>query len=51
MEPLYQVYPGVVLSRFAVSGKIRYAITKSGGFGEETLFVDLKNMIENQRKG
>ncbi len=51
MEPLYQVYPGVVLSRFEAGGEPRYAITKSGGFGEETLLVDLREMIINSQEG
>lgn len=45
MEPLYQVFPGVVLSRFEAGGEARYAITKSGGFGEETLLLDLRKMM------
>ena len=45
MEPLYEVFPGVVLASFETGGKTRYAITKSGGFGEETLLGDLQNMI------
>ena len=46
MEPLYQVFPGVVLSRFEAGGEARYAITKSGGFGEETLLLDLRKMMK-----
>ena len=48
MEPLYQVFPGVVLSRFEANGESRYAITKSGGFGEESLLLDLKKIILEQ---
>lgn len=50
MEPLYQVYPGVVLSRFETESGTRYVITKSGGFGEETLLPDLREMILRQAK-
>ena len=50
MEPLYQVYPGVVLSRFEMESGTRYVITKSGGFGEETLLPDLREMILRQAK-
>ena len=39
--PVAELYPGVVLSRFARNGKTRLVISKSGGFGEESLFVDL----------
>ena len=48
MEPLRQVFPGVVLSRFQAEGAARYVITKSGGFGGPTLLCDLKKMIEEQ---
>ena len=48
MEPLLEVFPGVVLSVFEAGGKARYVITKSGGFGEETLLCDLKRLIETQ---
>ncbi len=48
MEPLMEVFPGVVLSRFQAKGAERYVITKSGGFGEQTLLCDLKKMIEKQ---
>ena len=48
MEPLLEVFPGVVLSVFETAGKMRYVITKSGGFGEETLLHDLKELIVNQ---
>ena len=50
MEPLRQVFPGVVLSRFEAEGKANYAITKSGGFGEETLLTDLRDIILKQTK-
>ena len=48
MEPLLQVFPGVVLSRFGEGSESRYVITKSGGFGKETLLHDLRIMIQNQ---
>ena len=49
MEPMLEVYPGVVLSRFAAEGKNRYVITKSGGFGKETLLSDLKALLEEKQ--
>ena len=49
MEPLLEVYPGVVLSIFTVGDNTRYVITKSGGFGQETLLRDLKELIESQQ--
>jgi hypothetical protein len=45
MEPLYQVYPGVVLSRFAFQGCAKLVLSKSGGFGQKTLLRDLKNSL------
>ena len=48
MEPMYQVFPGIVLSRFEAGGVPRYVITKSGGFGQETLLCDLQDMIESE---
>ena len=48
MIPLTEVAPGVVLSRVSLHGRSRYVITKSGGFGSDTLFSDLKALIEGQ---
>lgn len=48
MEPLLEIFHGVVLSRFEAMGQARFVITKSGGFGEETLMGDLKRLIETQ---
>ena len=48
MVPLMEVFPGVVLSRVTLRGRSRYVITKSGGFGQETLLSDLKELIEKQ---
>lgn len=51
MIPLTEVAPGVVLSRVTLHGRPRYVITKSGGFGNETLFSDLKKLIGEQSAG
>ena len=48
MFPLAEVAPGVVLSRVTLHGRERLAMTKSGGFGSETLLADLKAIIEKQ---
>lgn len=48
MRPLVEMYPGVVLSQFDVDGQSRFVISKSGGFGKETLLCDLKTLIETQ---
>lgn len=41
IEPLGEMDAGVVLSRFTYQGITRYVISKSGGFGKETLLTDL----------
>ena len=48
LEPLLELFPGVVLSRFTAGGQVRFVISKSGGFGEETLLTDLRALIEGQ---
>ena len=48
MMPLIEVFPGVVLSRVALGSQSRFVITKSGGFGEETLLLNLKQLISGQ---
>ena len=50
MSPLKELFPGIVLSRISVGGRLRNVITKSGGFGEETLLEDLKKHIEKQQE-
>lgn len=49
MIPLTEIFPGVVLSRVTLHGRPRFVITKSGGFGNETLLSDLKDLIEKQK--
>ena len=39
--PVCELEKGVVLARFSCRGCTRFVITKSGGFGQETLFADL----------
>ena len=41
LTPVAELYPGVVLSRFERNRKTRLVISKSGGFGQESLFADL----------
>lgn len=45
LEPLCELEQGVVLARFTCSGCTRHVITKSGGFGQETLLIDLAEQI------
>ena len=45
-EPLLELSPGVVLSKCRLTDRERLIISKSGGFGGETLLTDLRNLIE-----
>ncbi|MEG0962256.1 MAG: four-carbon acid sugar kinase family protein [Lachnospiraceae bacterium] len=47
LEPLCEVERGVVLASFTYHGCKRHVITKSGGFGQENLLVDLSSRIVN----
>ncbi len=47
MEPVCELFPGIVLASFTLGGETRYVIAKSGGFGKETLLTDLKALIGN----
>ncbi len=46
LEPLCEMRKGVVLSKFTYKECSRYVISKSGGFGEKTLLVDLAKEIK-----
>ena len=48
LEPVCEVEKGVVLARFTYNGCTRHVITKSGGFGQENLLVDLAARIANK---
>ena len=50
MEPLMEVFSGVVLSCFEAEGQRRFAITKSGAFGDDSLLSDLKEIILHQHR-
>lgn len=51
MEPICELAPGTVLAQFGVKEKKYQVITKSGGFGPETLLVDLADSIlKNKRQ-
>ena len=49
LEPLAELRPGVVLSGFMHNGVRRLVLSKSGGFGGESLLTDLKAQIEGNR--
>ena len=50
MEPVCELAPGTVLSRFSLGEKKNQVISKSGGFGAETLLVDLACKISGTIK-
>jgi uncharacterized protein YgbK (DUF1537 family) len=50
MEPVSELAPGTVLSRFSLKEKTNQVISKSGGFGQETLLVDLAWKISSNTK-
>jgi uncharacterized protein YgbK (DUF1537 family) len=45
MEPVCELAPGTVLSNFFLGEKKNQVISKSGGFGQETLLVDLASKL------
>ena len=47
IKPILELYPGVVLSSAFIINRERLIISKSGGFGEETLLTDLQSLIMN----
>jgi uncharacterized protein YgbK (DUF1537 family) len=47
MEPVCELAPGTVLSRFSLREKKNQVISKSGGFGQETLLIDLACKISD----
>lgn len=46
LEPVCEIEKGVVLARFTCGGCTRYVITKSGGFGQETLLTSLADSLQ-----
>lgn len=45
MTPICEMAPGTVLSQFEIKGKTYQVISKSGGFGNERLMVELAEKI------
>ena len=45
LTPICEIQPGTVLSKFYLGGKEFQVISKSGGFGDEELIVNLANII------
>jgi len=45
-----QPFPGVVLSQIQYQGNVYNLISKSGGFGKNSLLIDLEHIIQNADK-
>ena len=50
LEPMAELFPGVVLSRCRIGEKEKLFICKSGGFGSGTLLADLREMMEAAKR-
>ncbi|MNP82348.1 hypothetical protein D3C76_1809580 [compost metagenome] len=51
IKPLYEISQGVVLSEMIWKDQPVQVITKSGGFGNKELFIELnQNIIEQEEK-
>lgn len=50
LEPVCEFEKGIVLSRFTYNDCSRFVISKSGGFGQETLLIDLARKISGLYK-
>lgn len=48
VEPICEMATGVVLSRFTWDGCTRYVLSKSGGFGQRSLVVDLARKLSGE---
>lgn len=48
LTPLCEVYSGVVLSQFEYRGTVFNLISKSGGFGQDGLLLDLAELVKKQ---
>ena len=48
LTPICEYVPGVVLARVCRKGKNVYLLTKSGGFGEKRLLLDLEKKLKKQ---
>lgn len=49
ITPVCELAPGIVLSSYKMNGESHNIITKSGGFGNETLLADLADQIARKK--
>lgn len=45
MEPIHELMPGAVYAKAVLQGQTLNLITKAGGFGPESFFVDIQNCV------
>ena len=50
LQPIRQVRPGCVLTKLHYHGREHHMITKSGGFGEEPLLLELTEELKGKLK-
>ncbi|WP_404330305.1 four-carbon acid sugar kinase family protein [Mesobacillus maritimus] len=48
IKPLNELFPGIVLGSIDYQDENHYIITKSGGLGDEDLFIKLNELIRNK---
>ncbi|WP_026563181.1 four-carbon acid sugar kinase family protein [Bacillus sp. UNC41MFS5] len=48
IKPLKELFPGIVLGSIDFNDEKHYVITKSGGFGDEDLFIKLNALISDK---
>ena len=48
IKPLKELFPGIVLGNIDFKDEKHYVITKSGGFGDEDLFIKLNALIKDK---
>jgi D-threonate/D-erythronate kinase len=48
IKPLKELFPGIVLGNIDFKDEKHYVITKSGGFGDEDLFIKLNTLIKDK---
>ena len=51
LEPVQELLPGIVLTRFGYGGKHCHVISKSGGFGGIQTIVQIANILKNRTGG
>ena len=50
MQPVCEIKNGIVLAQFTWNNECREIITKSGGFGSESLLAELAETMKNEKR-